>query len=265
MRQFARTQSAFRTAPHDTEPHQPRPDRNAPSRLSPMIDLSFNYPSTGDQELLVQRYMDRVLTDPALDLAAPRPYFGDPSDVESIQAAIIGSEAICEESALALVCSGQAALSAAIAAICVRPGMRFAAEPWNFPQFIGALPRFGASAVSVEMDESGMLPDALERVCQSQKLDAIYTMPNFHNPLGIVMAVDRREVIAEIARRHDLYVIEDDAYAFLEAEVRSSIRSFAPERTLQVFSLSKMVSLSLRLGAVVVPDGLVARAVLAPA
>jgi DNA-binding transcriptional MocR family regulator len=90
-------------------------------------------------------------------------------------------------------------------------------------------------------------------------VDALYLMPTFHNPLGTVMPTQRREAIAAIARRYDLLIIEDDAYCFLEVEVRPAIRSIAPERTLQVFSLSKQVSLALRLGALVVPKSIAPR------
>jgi DNA-binding transcriptional MocR family regulator len=74
------------------------------------------------------------------------------------------------------------------------------------------------------------------------------------------MPVDRREAIATVARRYDLNIIEDEAYAFLESIVQPSIQFFAPERTLQVFSLSKMVSNLLRLGAVILPKTCAGRA-----
>ena len=185
---------------------------------------------------------------------------GDPEDVESVRAALVGPQWASEGSRTALTSSGQGALAAALAAICVRPGLRFVAEAWTYPKFIRALPLFGASAVPVQMDDCGIMPDSLERVCAQGGLVALYTMPTFHNPLGTVMPADRCEAIAAIARRHDLLVIEDNAYAFLEDELRPGIRSFAPERTLQVFSLSKMVSLELRVGALIVPEALAARA-----
>ncbi len=224
-----------------------------------MIDLSFNYPSTAGQDELTRRYMTEVLNESNRDLSSPVPYFGNPNDVEAVKTSLIGCEPEQETPHLALVCSGQAALVAAMASVCTRPGLCFAAEPWTFPQFIGALPLFGASAVPVQMDEQGIVPDSLVKVCEQENVSALYTMPTFHNPLGIVMPQDRREAIATIARRYNLFVIEDDAYAFLEAERLPSIRSFAPERTLQIFSLSKMVSLSLRLGALVVPDAIAPR------
>jgi DNA-binding transcriptional MocR family regulator len=223
-----------------------------------VINLSSNYPSAAGQKELTQRYMRDVLTDPKRDLSAARPYSNNPSD--SLRAALLGPQSGTERSRFVLTSSGQAALAAALAAVCVRPGLRFVAESWTYPKFVGALPLFGASAAPVQMDDHGIVPESLERVCRQSRLDALYTMPTFHNPLGTVMPVERREAIAAIARRHDLFVIEDDAYAFLEREVRPSIRSFAPERTLQVFSLSKMVSLELRLGALSVPEAIAGRA-----
>ena len=224
-----------------------------------MINLSSNYPSAPGQEELTRRYMSAVLADPTLDLSAPRPYFGHPPDVESVRAALMGSQSEIEGSRCALTSSGEAALIAALATVCVRPGMRFVAESWTFPKFIRALPLFGASAIPVQMDDHGIVPDSLERVCAQGKLNALYTMPTFHNPLGTVTPVDRCEAIATIARRHDLWVIEDNAYAFLESQTRPDVRFFAPERTLQVFSLSKMISLGLRLGALVMPETLATR------
>ena len=225
-----------------------------------MINLSSNYPSAPGQEELTRRYMSAVLADPTLDLSAPRPYFGHPPDVESVQSALMGPQSEIEGSRCALTSSGEAALIAALATVCIRPGMRFVAESWTFPKFIRALPLFGASAIPVQMDDHGIVPDSLERVCAQGRLDALYTMPTFHNPLGTVTPVDRCEAIATIARRHNLWVIEDNAYAFLETQARPNVRFFAPERTLQIFSLSKMISLGLRLGALVMPETVATRA-----
>jgi len=225
-----------------------------------VINLNTNYPSAAGQEELTRRCMADVLSDSTLDLSASRPYFGDPKDVEAVRATLVGQQLGAESSCCALTCSGQAALAAALAAICVRPGLRIAADSWTYPKFIRALSLFGAIAVPVRMDDHGIEPDSLERVCVQSGLDALYTMPTFHNPLGTVMPIDRREAIAAIARRHNLVVIEDDAYAFLEAHRQPGIRAFAPERTLQVFSLSKMVSLELRVGALIMPEACAARA-----
>jgi DNA-binding transcriptional MocR family regulator len=223
-----------------------------------VIDLSSNYPSAAGQEDLTRRYMIDVLTGSTPNPSAPR--LGEPNDLESVRTALVGPRLAMEESRFAVTCSGQAALAAALAAICVRPGLRFVAESWTYPKFIRALSLVGASAVPVQMDDCGIVPDSLERVCAQGGLAALYTMPTFHNPLGTVMPIDRCEAIAAIARRYDLFVIEDNAYAFLEREMRPGIRFFAPERTLQVFSLSKMVSLELRLGALIVPETIAARA-----
>lgn len=223
-----------------------------------MIDLNFNYPFVEGQEELVQRYMAAVSSDVSLDLAAPRPYFGDPRDVESIATGLF--PVTLDESRLAITCGGQAALAAAIAITSSRPGTRIATDPWTFPQFIHALPMYGATAVAVEMDDAGVIPEALIQACERGSIDSLYVMPNFHNPLGIVMPTARREAIAEIASRYKLMIIEDEAYGFLESGSQPTFLSLVPERTLQVFSLSKMISPALRLGALVVPESLASKA-----
>src|SRR5579872_452011 len=121
--------------------------------------------------------MNEVLADSTLSLSAPRPYFGDPGDCEAVKAALVGPQPETADSSFALTCSGQAALAAALAATCVRPGLRFVAESWTYPKFVQLLSVLGASVTSVEMDDNGIVPDALDRLCAQGGLDALYTMP----------------------------------------------------------------------------------------
>jgi DNA-binding transcriptional MocR family regulator len=59
-------------------------------------------------------------------------------------------------------------------------------------------------------------------------------MPTLHNPLGWVMATEQREQLVSIARRHDLTIIEDAAYAFLADDVPPPLATLAPERTVYI-------------------------------
>jgi DNA-binding transcriptional MocR family regulator len=81
-------------------------------------------------------------------------------------------------------------------------------------------------------------------------------MPTMHNPLGATMPASRRAQIAGLATRFDMTIIEDDAYAFLDGAAPAPLQSLVPERTLRVLSLSKILSLTLRLGALVHPPPL---------
>jgi DNA-binding transcriptional MocR family regulator len=78
-------------------------------------------------------------------------------------------------------------------------------------------------------------------------------MPTLHNPLGWVMAADQREQLVSIARRHDLTLIEDAAYAFLAEDAPPPLATLAPERTVYVSGLSKNIATGLRVGFIAAP------------
>src|SRR5262249_44663991 len=67
----------------------------------------------------------------------------------------------------------------------------------------------------VVMDREGLVPDSFAALCRSGTVKALYTLPTLHNPTATVLSEERRRALAEIARRHDVVVIEDDVYGFL--------------------------------------------------
>ena len=81
-----------------------------------------------------------------------------------------------------------------------------------------------------------------------RRLSAVYTMPTVHNPLGSVMDLRTRLQMGRCRRRHDLLIIEDSAYDFLEPAPPACLLSLAPERTLHVGSFSKSLATGLRIG-----------------
>jgi DNA-binding transcriptional MocR family regulator len=78
-------------------------------------------------------------------------------------------------------------------------------------------------------------------------------MPTLHNPLGWVMPLEQREQLVAIARRHDLTIIEDAAYAFLVQNPPRPLVEMAPERTVYVCGLSKNIATGLRVGFIAAP------------
>ncbi len=112
-----------------------------------------------------------------------------------------------------------------------------------------------ADVVGVEIDREGMVPEALEAACQRHGAQILVLTPEAQNPTASRMGAERRARIAEIARRYDLQVVEDDCYSIAESDL-PSLRSFVPERTWYVASLSKSISPALRFGYVVCPVGM---------
>jgi DNA-binding transcriptional MocR family regulator len=110
--------------------------------------------------------------------------------------------------------------------------------------------------VPVDMDEDGMLPDALLREMKTTGARLLYIVPTLQNPTTHTMSAKRRDEIVAIARKHDLTIIEDDIFRLLDARVQPpTFYELAPERTFHITSLSKTLAPGLRIGFVVSPQG----------
>ncbi|MBO7396436.1 MAG: PLP-dependent aminotransferase family protein [Bacteroidales bacterium] len=119
------------------------------------------------------------------------------------------------------------------------------------PVYLGALQSFRAyRARLVPMEELSSAGDA--------KIKFIYTIPDFNNPSGETMSLQQREELVALARKLDVLIVEDSPYRELRysGEQVSSIRSLAPERTLQLGSFSKIFAPGFRLGWIIGPEPL---------
>ncbi|MCJ7567526.1 MAG: PLP-dependent aminotransferase family protein [Anaerolineales bacterium] len=133
------------------------------------------------------------------------------------------------------------------------------------PTYLGALQAwesYEAKFCSLSIDGDGMIIDDLPAILESghdHKL--IYVLPNFHNPAGTTMPIERRERLVEIAREHDLVIIEDDPYGELryEGEYITPIFRLAPERTIYLSTFSKTLAPGIRLAYIVAPKPIIAR------
>ncbi|MDZ7909870.1 MAG: aminotransferase class I/II-fold pyridoxal phosphate-dependent enzyme [Gemmobacter sp.] len=96
-----------------------------------------------------------------------------------------------------------------------------------------------AEMVGVEIDDQGMMPDALEAACRRHSAQILVLTPEAQNPTTGRMSAVRRAEIVEIARRYDLQVVEDDCYSIAESDL-PSLRALAPERTWYIGSVSKI-------------------------
>ncbi|WP_020669084.1 PLP-dependent aminotransferase family protein [Amycolatopsis nigrescens] len=141
------------------------------------------------------------------------------------------------------------------------------------PSYVGALGSFTAyqaQVVHVTMDDDGLVPAALrEALAQTEKagkrVKFLYTIPNFHNPAGVTLAVARRAEILEICRQHGVLVVEDNPYGLLgfNGQTYPALRSTDPDNVVYLGSFSKTFASGLRVGWVLAPHAVREKLVLA--
>ncbi len=134
------------------------------------------------------------------------------------------------------------------------------------PSFIGTLNDFRsyrAKLVGIPMDTDGMNMEALERALQTEKnVKFIYTIPNFQNPSGITMSLEKRKKLYDLAKQYGVMILEDNPYGDLRyaGEALPTIKSFDEEGiVLYAGSFSKVISPGMRVGYAIGPKPVLAK------
>lgn len=141
------------------------------------------------------------------------------------------------------------------------------------PSYVGALGCFRArqaDVIHVDMDENGLIPEALEETIRRLKsagraIKFLYTIPNFHNPAGVTLSLERRPLIAEICMREHVLILEDNPYGLLgfDSDPLPALRSWSPEGVVYLGSVSKMFAPGMRIGWALAPHAIRAKLILA--
>lgn len=128
------------------------------------------------------------------------------------------------------------------------------------PSFIGSLNTFRsyrAKLCGIPMEEDGIDTAKLEAALKSEKnIKYLYTIPNFQNPSGITMSLEKRRRVYELCREHGVLILEDNPYGDLRfaEEDLPSIKSFDTEGiVMYAGSFSKVVSPGMRVGYAIGP------------
>jgi len=99
-----------------------------------------------------------------------------------------------------------------------------------------------------------MIPESVEEaLMQSPKL--LYCIPNFMNPTGVDMSLERREAVVALARQYEIPILEDDPYGELrfEGEAKPSLYELDPESVMYSGTFSKIFAPGFRVGWMVAP------------
>jgi 2-aminoadipate transaminase len=157
--------------------------------------------------------------------------------------------------------------------VFINPGDRILVEA---PTYLGALQAwnaYGAEYVPVPIDEDGMVTDALEEALRTGP-KFIYVLPNFQNPTGVTLSLQRRQQLIQLADRYGVPVVEDDPYGqlryegealpaivTLDSRYRNECNNCYQGNVIYLSTFSKTLAPGLRLAWVVAPPQVIGKLV----
>ncbi|MDV5142843.1 PLP-dependent aminotransferase family protein [Streptomyces sp. SBC-4] len=221
------------------------------------VDLNFNYPSLPGQADLLRQALREMATSGDLDtLLRYQPHPGRLQDRASIARHLRRRGVTAAAERILIVNGAQQGLAVTVMA-ALNAGDVVAVDTLTYPGFKVLAHAFHLDLAPIPAAAHGPDLDALEKLCATRPVRAIYTMPTLHNPLGWVMpATDRNRLIA-IARQYGSLIIEDASYAYLVEDPPPPLAATAPDITVYVSGLSKSIATGLRVGFVVAPPSVV--------
>jgi len=105
---------------------------------------------------------------------------------------------------------------------------------------------FGIRLIPIGAKGNCMSAEALGRACTAEGLKGLYIMPECHNPTTATLPLPLRQKIAQVVRKNQLVLIEDDTYSFLENTALPPVSNFVPEQSIAIGSTSKSLWPGLR-------------------
>jgi 2-aminoadipate transaminase len=188
------------------------------------------------------------------------------SVVKRCIADVMAAEAMVVDPDEVLVTTGGQQVIDLVCKTLVDPGDVVVCEAPTYPGAVPTFCAYEADVVQVTMDRDGMRIDELSRVLDGLERDGrrpkfIYTVPNFHNPAGVTMSLERRRELVRIASERELLVLEDNPYGLLryEGERLPTLRSLDEEFVIYAGTFSKILSPGVRLGWTVAPAPVLAK------
>lgn len=217
-----------------------------PSERPALIDLCTNVPVTDEDsqdEVLAlstlinsgqAQRLQRYLT--ADDLAAGR----------AQGAAWLQARGLSVPTENIMLCNGaQQGVFTVLLSLC-QPGEPVIVEAFTAPGIKAACRQLRLPMHGVALDRCGILPDELDRMARATGAKIVVLTPTLQNPTSTIMSPQRQLEVAEVARQHDLLIIEDDVYGALTSS--PPLTRLLGKHGLLVTSLSKTVAPGLRVG-----------------
>ena len=150
----------------------------------------------------------------------------------------------------------------------ISPGDKVIVEGPTFLATIQCFRLYGAELISAPIDANGVKTDTLEALIAEHKPKFVYLIPTFGNPSGAMLSLERRKKVLELAVKYQTLIVEDDPYGdlYFNAAPPPSLLALSAsvpgsrERLAHCGSLSKVLSPGLRIGWMIAPPELLAKA-----
>jgi 2-aminoadipate transaminase len=149
-----------------------------------------------------------------------------------------------------LVGNGSLQLQDLVSAQLVGPGMAVYTEQPSYDRAITTFRRRGARVTGIPLESDGISVDRLEAALEREIPAFVYLVPDFQNPAGATLSLEKRGRVVELADRYDFWVIEDIPYRKLRyrGEDLPLLRDIDPSRVITMSSFSKLLSPGIRVG-----------------
>ena len=169
-----------------------------------------------------------------------------------------------------LVTTGSQQALDLISRIFIDPGDVVLVEAPSYVGALGTFAQYEASVVHVEMDQDGLVPEALRQAIktlryQGRRIKFLYLIPNYQNPAGVLLPAERRSEILDICRAEKIFIVEDNPYGLLGFDRPSpnAMRAEDSENVIYLGSFSKTIAPGFRIGWALVPQALREKLVIA--
>ena len=218
-----------------------------------VVDLNFNYPSLPEQGDALREALRQLAMAGDIDSHLRyQPHAGRLAEREIIARHLTCQHFAPDAENVLIVNGAQHGLAVTVMGL-LRPGDVVAVDALTYSGFKVLAALYHLELAAIPCRPEGPDLQALHTLCQQRRVRAVYTMPTLHNPLGWVLNTGQRQALADLARQHDLLIIEDAAYARLVSHPPRPVVSYAPERTVYVTGFSKNIATGLRVGVVISP------------
>lgn len=218
-----------------------------------VVDLNFNYPSLPEQGDAMREALRQLAMAGDIDSHLRyQPHAGRLAEREIIARHLTCQHFAPDAENVLIVNGAQHGLAVTVMGL-LRPGDVVAVDALTYSGFKVLAALYHLELAAIPCRPEGPDLQALHTLCQQRRVRAVYTMPTLHNPLGWVLNTGQRQALADLARQHDLLIIEDAAYARLVSRPPPPVISYAPERTVYVTGFSKNIATGLRVGVVISP------------